>query len=100
MNRRSFLTLLGAATPALFLPKLIKPGWKPLKQTLQSDVLYLYSHGIYRPNSGYQTAIYEWAWLHEDGDITRIPWPVRGEEIINGELVQIQPFIKTGSTGL
>lgn len=93
MNRRSFITLLGASAPALFLPKLIKPAWKAPKwgPVQFKEVQYCVV------NPDYVNAKYEWAWVSYygwDRMLIGIPWPVRGNEFCSeGGLIPIPPFI-------
>lgn len=60
MNRRGFFKLLGAAAPAIFVPKLIVPVWKPLVKPQ------------WRPNPAWVNAEFEVAFL-ESAQFNFIP---------------------------
>lgn len=45
------------------------------------------------PNPEYKEARYEYRFLMSDGSIKNIPMPIRGNEIKNGEIVSIPPFL-------
>jgi hypothetical protein len=109
MNRRSFLTILGAAAPTLFLPKLIKPGWKPLRP---AKIEYFKNlETVYHINPAWVDARYEWMFFQgssvlvqkivcRDGATMDVAqtygyYPVRGDHLDqNGQIIPICPWIK------
>lgn len=111
MNRRSFLTILGAAAPALFLPKLIKPAWKSIPKCGYVEEVYSVNPEWIRAKYAYYTIQGE---LRCDDRIligcrricndmtdeppridtrTGIPYPIRGNEVVGGRIVPIPPWI-------
>jgi hypothetical protein len=89
MNRRFFFKLVGAAAPALFLPKLIKPAWKlPRPGPVEMFAVL---------NPAYVTARYEWFIIDippaYDELILKNLKPIRWNHTVDGKIVSIPPFI-------